>query len=447
MPSEIDRMTEADSRISDRRRLRAHHARQRWAAEVTQALTEQRMSIHAAAKAIGISPGRLQAWLSQDVEPSPRVMADLARVVGRGHYHLLQLLDWLPTELADVPLRFEATEKLREAIADAQRWLHSAARITEVQNASLVAAALLDKGSDWYVALRNSVRGERYPVRYETQVAIWPAGSSDGRTGEDRRRIERLIGEALRRTSATWRTPEPMPVSRWAPRPDLVLTVPVLCANRSRGRRPNLQVPPSILVVGISDAGTREVAALLADLLDWAYLDVAGLAAEQYGLTPDTPREIVQNACANLGRRVLHSPLRIGRSTVWSFSQPGPILQTIRDLGSDVPLVIHLCGHDRLLAHLARQPDAGPEAADLVETAQNVTRRTLRSTRDESTYLILDLPPSTPLTGHHAEDVDAVFDDYVDLAFQAADWLHSQHNGPSLGQAPGLLGELRRRQP
>src|SRR2546430_11100407 len=101
----------------------AHQARQRWADEVLQALGEKRLSINAAAKAVGISPGRLQAWLRQDVEPSPRIMRDLAQVIGRGHSHLLQLLEWLPPEMSDAPLRLEATERLNESLAQARRCL------------------------------------------------------------------------------------------------------------------------------------------------------------------------------------------------------------------------------------------------------------------------------------------------------------------------------------
>src|SRR5919106_6566796 len=108
------------------RRTAARDARRRWADEVKQALAERGISINAAAKKIAISPGRLQAWLAQDVEPSPRAMRNLARVIGRQHTHLLQLLDWLPMELGDMPLRLEATEKLQEAMAESRRWVERA---------------------------------------------------------------------------------------------------------------------------------------------------------------------------------------------------------------------------------------------------------------------------------------------------------------------------------
>src|SRR5688572_3110428 len=133
----------------------AHEARQRWANEVLQALAERRISINAAAKDIGISPGRLQAWLHQDVEPSPRVMRDVARVIGRSHVHLLQLLEWLPPEMSDAPMRLEATEKLNEAIGVARRWLRGASRETGMRGGSLVAGTLLERSSDWGATIRN----------------------------------------------------------------------------------------------------------------------------------------------------------------------------------------------------------------------------------------------------------------------------------------------------
>ena len=116
-----DEQNSQEVQKSQLERIAARDARRRWADEVKQALKERGLSINAAANQIRISPGRLQAWLSQDVEPSPRVMKDLARVIGRQHIRLMQLLDWLPTELADVPLRLEATEKLQEAIAETDR--------------------------------------------------------------------------------------------------------------------------------------------------------------------------------------------------------------------------------------------------------------------------------------------------------------------------------------
>jgi transposase-like protein len=40
-----------------------------WSQEVAKALNERGLSVHAAARRAGISPGALQAWLHQGVEP------------------------------------------------------------------------------------------------------------------------------------------------------------------------------------------------------------------------------------------------------------------------------------------------------------------------------------------------------------------------------------------
>jgi transcriptional regulator with XRE-family HTH domain len=139
---------------SEERRAAARLDRKRWADVVTQAIAEQRLTIHAVARLAGISPGALQAWLSQDVEPSPRAMAALASVIGRRHLHLLELLGWLPEELSDLPLRLEATARLDESLAEARRWVEAATNVIGFSGAALIANALLERSGRWEVVLR-----------------------------------------------------------------------------------------------------------------------------------------------------------------------------------------------------------------------------------------------------------------------------------------------------
>ncbi len=412
------------------------------------------MSIHAAAKAIGISPGRLQAWLSQDVEPSPRVMGDLARVIGRGHLHLLQLLDWLPRQLGDVPLRLEASEKLHEAVAEASRWLHSAEGAVGEEDGTAVARALLKLSNDWEVRLRNVTKGLRYRVRHSTQLGLStaPHGQSERsadaqvNTAMDRQEIVDLVYDAIERTWSRWLTQDEVGAtgSEFA-RPDLVLASPVLCAARSRGLRPNLRVPPSIAVFGIPLFGSQEVAALVADMLDWAYFDLVCAVREMQG--PDIEASIpsTNRAQIRMARRLLQGPDAVGKLTVWSCDEATPILQTIREIREDLPLVVLLLAPDSTLEYAIRRLNVdGRQAADDLETAQNVARRTLASRRDAGTYLILDLP-EVDRGSDPANSADDLFDAYVELAFRVADWLHDQHGAPRLSEASGILSELKRR--
>lgn len=432
----------------------AREARQKWAQEVTHALDERRMSIHAAAKAIGISPGRLQAWLSQDVEPSPRVMGDLARVIGRGHLHLLQLLDWLPRQLGDVPLRLEASEKLHEAVAEASRWLHSAEGAVGEEDGTAVAGALLKLSNDWEVRLRNVTKGLKYRVRHSTQLGFSPAPHGQGEpsadaqvnTAMDRQEIIDLAYDAIERTWSRWPTQDEVGAtgSEFA-RPDLVLASPVLCAARSRGLRPNLRVPPSIAVFGIPLFGSQEVAALVAGMLDWAYFDLVCAVREMQG--PDIEASIPSRnrAQIRMARRLLQGPDTVGKLTVWSCDGATPILQTFREIGEDLPLVVLLLAPDSTLEYAIRRLNVdGRQAADDLETAQNVARRTLTSRRDAHTYLLLDLP-ELDRASDPANNADDLFDAYVELAFRVADWLHDQHGAPRLCEASGILSELKRR--
>jgi transcriptional regulator with XRE-family HTH domain len=433
----------------EERRSEARINRDRWADEVKQALNEQRLTVHAAARLAGISPGALQAWLNQDVEPSPRAMAALASVIGRRHLYLLELLGWLPEELSDIPLRLEASARLREALAEAQRWVEAATTISGSSGATLIASALLERGDKWEVILRHSYRGRRYQAYpYATHVALSRLGRPDPHepsaepcdTEADRREIEALVGDELRRSNAVWRLPERTAGWSWIKRPDLVLSVPRVCASKPRGLRQNLAVPPSICVAGIPFAGAPDVAALVATALDWAFTDLRATARERYQVVPDSAREPL--AHSELARRLLDSPTGAGRLLVWSHNSVKSIIDTFLSLRQDLPLVVFLKAPDSLIEYAAERL-VGSSTVVEVEAAQNTIRRALAK-RDPKTYVTLEVPELSVEQGV-LHDVDEYFDAYVELAFDAVRWLQKEHDGPSLDDAPGILAELWRR--
>ena len=429
----------------DRRAAAAIPFRKRWAEEVQLALDEANLSVSAAAKRASISPGALQAWLGLTVEPAPRAMEALARAIGRQHLHLVYLLGWLPKELGDVPVKLEATEKLREALSDVQGWVEAATGVIGLSGGSLVANALLSATADWEVTVRHVRRGRRYRVPYEARIALAPAiddtaaGPSGPDTASDRDRLLAYIGDACRRTSAVWL--DPAVAEDWQRRPDLVLSAPVLLASRPRERDPNLAVPESILTVGIPYAGGRTVASLISTVLRWAYNDVGTVARERFG---ETEGEAFHRAQAEVAKRLLQDPRLVGRFMSWSYASVEPIGQTIQwlDKASDsLPLVVFLNAGDQLLEYCA-QETAGDIA--MIETVQNRVRRELLKRQEQDSYLILDVP-ELPLGAGFHEDRDVLFDAYVELAFQAATWLHERHGGPSLDQGSGLLSDLWRK--
>jgi transcriptional regulator with XRE-family HTH domain len=434
---------------SEERRTAARLSRDRWAEEVKQALSEQRLSVHAAARLAGISPGALQAWLNQDVEPSPRAMAALASVIGRRHLHLLELLGWLPEELSDIPLRLEASARLREALAEAHRWLQAATTVSGSSGAAMIASALLERGDKWEVILRHSYRGRRYQTHpYATHVALSRLGDPDPHeppavppdTEADRRAIEALVGDELRRSNAEWRLPERAAGWNWLKRPDLVLSVPRVCASKPRGLHQNLAVPPSICVAGIPFAGAPDVAALVATALDWAFTDLRATARERFEVVPGSAREPL--AHVELARRLLDSPTGAGRLLVWSHNSVKAIIDTFLSIKQDLPLVVFLKAPDSLIEYAAERLQGSSTVVE-VEAAQNTIRRAL-ARRDPRTYVTLEVPK---LSLQHGvlHDVDEFFDAYVELAFGAVQWLQKEHEGPSLDDAPGILAELWRR--
>ena len=432
---------------SEERRAAAHRDRKRWADAVMQALAERGLSVHAAARLTGVSPGALQAWLSQDVEPSPRAMASLASVIGRRHLYLLDLLGWLPEELSEVPLRLEASARLQESLEEARRWVAAAATVSGSSAAILIANALLERSGKWEVILRRRYRGHRYQTfPYGTHIALSRLGEPDPHaiptvphdTDADRTEIESLIGDELRRANAVWRLPERAADWNWIKRPDLMLSVPLLTAAKPRGLRQNLRVPPSICVAGIPFAGGSDVAALLASALDWAFTDLSSVARERFDVSQGSAEEHL--AQVEIARRLLDSPTGAGRLLVWSYNSASPIVETLQELRKDLPLVIFLKASDSLIRYAGEQLGETANAVVQLETAQNTIKHVLAE-RDPATYLALEVP-ELPLESGAAHDDDAFFDANVDLAFQAAAWLQRDHGGPALDDAPGVLADL-----
>jgi transcriptional regulator with XRE-family HTH domain len=429
----------------------ARQARLAWQQLVMQALAERRLSINAAAKEIGISPGRLQAWLNQDVEPSPRVMGKLAEVLGLSHLHLLEVLGWLPPQLTDVPLRLEASKQLHKAVAEAERLLY---RVDEGEGGRAVAEAVLSRSNDWDTWMRNATTGSRYQVRHSTLLGFsrvprdaW-TGSPDVAidTAADRREITSLARHAIERTWSRWLAVDEVHARNATfPRPDLVLSSPVLCAARPRGLHPDLNVPASIAVLGIPLFGAQEVAALVAGALDWAFFDLACEVHQVHGPHAEAPLPGRNPAQIRMARRLLHEADRVSEPIVFSWDESASIRETFREIGEDSPLVVLLRAPDSMLEYAIRRfsADGGQAAADELEIAQNVARRTLENRSNKDTYLRLDLPELSP--GYDPVDgADGLFDAYVELAFEVADWLHKKHGARKLSDASGILSQLKR---
>jgi hypothetical protein len=294
------------------------------------------------------------------------------------------------------------------------------------------------------------MRGHRHQVRYVTDVAFSRVSSPERSgsstapldTENDRAELERLLGDVFRRTGAYWRRPERMVDYAWIRRPDLVLSAPVLRASKPRGLRPNLIVPPSIVVAGIPYSGAPDVGALLATSLDWEYTDLRNSAQERFGTAPGSPDEMA--AQTEIARLLLEEMSIAAGRRVWAFDDIEPLVETLPSIGPELPLVIFLRVPDAVVAYAAEQSPRGSTARQM-EMAQNQARGIVDGLieKRKERAVVLDLPqlPIQPGTLH---DVDLFFDAYVELAFQAVRWLKEFHGGPPLEETQGILGGLWR---
>jgi hypothetical protein len=348
-----------------------------------------------------------------------------------------------------MPIQLEATYKLREALAEAERWVEAASAGLSFGGGSLVANAMLDASSDWEVILRHSIRGRRHQVRYLTDVAFSRADDGDRdepsirtpHVPDARAEIEALIPAAFRQTGCFWSRPDRAQTWPWVKEAGLVLSAPVLLATKPRGLRPELVVPPSLVVVGVPFSGAPEVGALLATSLDWAYTDLSIGARQRFGAAPGSPEELA--AQADIARGLLEDPAGAGRRLVWSYDDLEPLLETFHPalVGPELPLVVFLRIPETLIEYAAEQLPRPCDPAT-IETAQIRVRRLLEK-RLADRSLVLDVP-DLPIAEGSLHDVHLFFDTYVDLAFEAAQWLERVHEGPALDRAPGIIGELWR---
>jgi hypothetical protein len=387
---------------------------------------------------------------------------------------LQQLLGWLPQELSDVPLRLQAGEKLQDSIAQASRWVEAATAVIGFSGPLLIADELLRDSEEWQVVIRHSIRGYQYEVPFSTYAAfsrLGPPGHRHERsrltsaTNADRREIEHLTVQAFQRTSPYWREPDTTEHFHWAERRDLILVVPRLLAAKPRGLRPNLAIPPSILVVGVPYAGAINIAALLATVLDWGSVDLEMAAGEWTGVKERTERTepVLTHARSDVARRLLKDPEDGARFLAWSWTDIRSILRTFRRLELEVlpdrpepsvalPLVIFIKVPETLFEYVAQRDAHDPAQrgglldADLVAAAQSLIEVHLAK-RNSASYKVLELtPPDGELDIPPTDrSVDLFFDQYVRLAFEAAQWLQQEHGGPCLDEAPGILADLWRR--
>jgi hypothetical protein len=106
--------------------------------------------------------------------------------------------------------------------------------------------------------------------------------------------------------------------------------------------------------------------------------------------------------------------------------------------------VVLLRAPDSLIEHVTGEfAERGDPDVDLVEAAQNLVRRTVEQNRAPNSFLIVDVP-DLPIGSGKPDETDLIFDTYVEVAFKAAQWLHTTHGGPALAQSDGTLGRLWR---
>jgi hypothetical protein len=122
---------------------------------------------------------------------------------------------------------------------------------------------------------------------------------------------------------------------------------------------------------------------------------------------------------------------------VWAYNELEPMRETIAEVAASGIPVVWIEAPESLIDWAVQNWDKNK--GDLMAT-QRIVAEGVFDALAQGTALRLELPvleiPPVPT------DTDVLFDAYVDLAFDAFDWIHRQFGGPALPEASGELGRL-----
>jgi hypothetical protein len=320
----------------------------------------------------------------------------------------------------------------------------------------LVAATVLRNSWGWNMTILPRRRGERYPVDFAALLGFSPSPYHP-----ERKQIEALRGRvevteaAERYRNELFRLGEPVFDQLAAyfedPRRSRDAEFPTLAAHTAHflGSSSPSELPVSLrhggsteqirglAVASIGGAGGPDVACLLADGLGWGYTGLE-IAAWELAGAPRTADEAHGYAGQiNAVHQLLANRHDEATNIVWAYNELEPMRATIADVAASGEPVIWIEAPESFIDWAVQNWEK--DKGDLMATQHIIAERT-HDALENGNALRLMLPelhiPAIP------RDMDVLFDAYVELAFEAFDWLHERFAAPNLAQAHGELGRL-----
>lgn len=337
-----------------------------------------------------------------------------------------------------------------------------------VARTPLVAATVLRNSWTWNMTILPRRRGKRYPVDFATLLGFSPSPYHPDRDTIETLRGRLEITEAVERfRDEIFRLGEPVfdqlaayfedpRRSEDAEFPTLAVFTQHFLGSSSPSERPaSLQSGGAtgqvrgLAVAGIGGAGGPDVARLLADGLGWGYTNLEIAAWELVGAARTFDEAQGYLGQVEATRYLINQHGNINQhgkaddvvwaydNVVWAYNELEPMRATIADVADSGIPVIWIEAPESFIDWTVQNWDK--DKGYLMAT-QRAIAEGLHDALAQGTALRLELPvieiPPVP------EDTDVLFDAYVDLAFNAFEWLHRQFGGPTLPEAGGELRRL-----
>jgi hypothetical protein len=325
-----------------------------------------------------------------------------------------------------------------------------------VARTPIVAATVLRSSWEWNMTILPRRRGQRYPVDFATLLGFSPSRYHPERdTIETLRRGLEITEAAKRFREEISRLGEPVfdklaayfedpRRSEDAEFPTLaVFTQHFLGSSWPSERPASLQSGGAtervrgLAVASVGGAGGPDVARLLADGLGWGYTNLEIAAWELAGAARTFDEAQGYRGQVEAARQLLSNQHGEANEVVWAYNELEPMRATIAEVAAAGIPVVWIEAPESLLDWTVQNWDK--DKGYLMAT-QRIVAEGLLDALAQGTALRLELPvleiPSVPT------DTDVLFDAYVELAFNAFEWLHRQFGGPALPDASGELGRL-----
>jgi transcriptional regulator with XRE-family HTH domain len=320
----------------------------RWGEAVSAALRERRMSNNAAAQAVGVSPATFSAWVNGATRPNVEALPRIAEVTGVSLWRLHELAGYLPEDYSPATAVIEAVNHQRSFYQELRRWAARSEEAIGLSPAARAAGLIVDHDPGWQVTIRPNLKGIEYAVASNTLLGLVHTRTPAAPLHTARVALEEAIGSKLATLGLLWRG---RTVPGWPDAPPLVLEVPEHERTRGRGAAPAPGFPPTILVVGVPYAHAELVGSLLAEAIDYGYLNMRTEACIHGELGMGASAAEVEAATAQLVRLHRHQGPSL-LHTVWTCSYPEAVAElSERDLLASRTHVLHVRARPELVEY------------------------------------------------------------------------------------------------